>query len=230
MGTSWVLMEVTDTPRFNDINFVGVNNYPVPGKFCSYVYIPTGGKALNWLRQLLTAGKDPIPSYDEMTTEAENVPAGASGLFFIDRLAGTLFPTWQAESNAQFTGMNLEHGRGHLIRSVLEGVCFEYAVMLRELKAMGGAKNPGMIALGGASRSDLWMKIAASVYQKRLRVFTEPDLAPIGAAMIAAEGEGLISADSGQGDWCQLEVRLVEPDEKLVPVYEKLLDEYIALG
>lgn len=230
MGTSWVLMDVTDTARFNDANFAGVNNYPVDDLFCTYVYIPSGGKTLNWLRQTITGGNDTLLSYDDMTLEAGKVPPGSDNLMFINRLAGTLFPSWLAESTASFNGLNLSHGRGHVIRSVLEGVCFEYALMLEALQNMGGALSDEMIALGGSSRSPLWMSIAASTFNKSLKVFTEPDLAPIGAAFIAAKGDQIIGQYDETITWCPIEYKLTEPDPVLSEIYHERYQVYRELS
>ena len=62
--------------------------------------------------------------YELMTALAEKTPIGADGLLFLPYLMGERSPLLDEKSRGAFIGLSGGHGRGHLIRAVLEGVTY----------------------------------------------------------------------------------------------------------
>ena len=72
----------------------------------------------------------------------EDVQAGSEGLTFLPHLMGAFSPEYEPEARGAVYGLTLRHGKGHMVRAILEGVAF----MLRrnlELLAAAGAAPPG---------------------------------------------------------------------------------------
>ena len=132
-------------------------------------------------------------------------------------LSGERTPHNDASARGAFVGLAHGHGRAALTQAVLEGVAFAVADCLRVL-ADAGTEVARASAVGGGSRSPLWLKILASVLDRPLDVHAEGDFGgAFGAARLgrlAATGE----------DPFALAVpppvaRVVEPEPALVARY-----------
>jgi ribulose kinase len=84
-------------------------------------------------------------------------------------------------------GLTLAHTRGHLFRATLEAVAFGGRAVLDTLSE-AGVPTQELVAVGGATRSDLWMQIHADVFGKPILSLVESDPVTLGAAMCAAVG------------------------------------------
>jgi xylulokinase len=91
-------------------------------------------------------------------------------------------------SRGSFVGLTLDHGRGHLVRAVLEGVCLENR---RALDLIAPPDQPGTVrCIGGGSASALWNQIRADVYDRAVRVLEHTEGGITGAALLAGVGAG----------------------------------------
>lgn len=111
------------------------------------------------------------------------VPPGSDGLLTIpDWLA----PADQLHRKGVMIGFDERHGRGHMYRSIIEGIAFtlktEYDKMLDEL----GIYPKKIIISGGGSNSDMTMQIYADMYGVATVRNKMNGAAALGAAMCAA--------------------------------------------
>ncbi|MGI8624900.1 MAG: FGGY-family carbohydrate kinase [Solirubrobacteraceae bacterium] len=110
--------------------------------------INSGGVVLEWLTQSLGA---PV---DVLLEEAAAVPAGSEGLVMLPYLLSERAPRWNAAARGPYVGLSRVHGRGHLVRAALEGVCQQLALVLASL-ADAGCEVRQVRATGGFARSAL---------------------------------------------------------------------------
>lgn len=125
---------------------------------------------------------------DYLAKEAELVPIGSDGLLTIpDWLA----PATQLYRKGVILGFDEHHTRGHIYRSLLEGIALtlknSYDAMNDEL----GIKPEKIIISGGGSNSDLYMQIIADMYGVKTIRNEINGAASLGAAMCAAVATGL---------------------------------------
>src|SRR5439155_7926363 len=59
-----------------------------------------------------------------LNREAARIAPGADGLTFLPYLQGERTPHRDASARGAFVGLSLAHGRAHLSRAVVEGICF----------------------------------------------------------------------------------------------------------
>src|SRR4029079_3487368 len=85
-------------------------------------------------------------------------------------------PHADPDARGAFTGLSLRHDRGALARAVLEGVAFGLRDCLDVVREVGAPPEVGR-ASGGGARSELWLKIVASV----LELPVEPPVVAEGA-------------------------------------------------
>src|SRR3954454_6571370 len=138
--------------------------------------------------------------HDVLDAEARDVPEGADGIVFLPYLMGERSPIWDGKASGAFCGLSLYHQRPHLYRAVLEGVAFALRHNM-EAGAKGSVTlDARLIVVGGAAKSDLWMQIIADVVARPVFTIDEEVEAPMGAALLAAYGVGLVDAQEVRRD------------------------------
>jgi xylulokinase len=188
--------------------------------------ILSGGLALRWLRdQVLGLRGD--GAYDEMTSWAAGTPAGARGLLFLPYLLGERSPHMDPHASGLWLGLTTDHGRGELVRSVLEGVAFAIRDAHQVLVKLGASPARAVVA-GGGARSGLWRQIVADVCGIPTVHLQGADQSAAGAAMLAGAGVGLFDAPSAARDWARRGDPLT-PHAGRHAMYERLYDVYKAV-
>lgn len=183
-----------------------------------------GGGVLKWFRQELGQGL----SFDELTAEAEKVPAGSDGVVFLPYMAGERSPIWDPDAKGVFYGLSFEKTRGHMIRSVLEGVAFSLEHNLHTASE-AGVQVDVLNAMGGASNSLLWTQIKSDVTGKRIQVPASDTATTLGAVLLAGVGCGLYSDYEEAIQRTIAVTRVHEPNMQNHEIYQKQMDLYLEL-
>ena len=182
-GTSCILTLIADAPLLDP---EVCNVATIEGNWGPFVLLETGGDAMRWARR---AFHEKALAYSDITARAASAPAGSDGLFFMPYLTGERLGAHR-NARAQFFGLGAGHGLAHLHRAVLEGVAFAAARHLRIMEKAAGRKLERVIASGGGAKTELWLKIKASVYGVPIVVPKEPECGVIGCAALAATAVG----------------------------------------
>jgi xylulokinase len=187
--------------------------HAVPGTWQAMGVMLSAGGSLRWLREVL--GGD----YPTLTEEAAAWPPASEGLLFAPYLTGERTPHADPDVRASFQGLSLEHDRGALVRAVLEGVAYGLRDSLELLRGLGVEATVGR-ASGGGARSDLWLRIVASVLGLPLELTEVEEGAAYGAALLAGVRAG-VWCDAAEAVAACIRVRrTIEPDPAWQPVYE----------
>lgn len=167
----------------------------VPNK---YLYesngIRRGMWLISWYKSIIgeeyaaKAKREGYSIEDYLAKEAVKVPAGSDGLLTIpDWLA----PADQLYRKGVIIGFDERHTRGHIYRSLLEGIALtlknNYDAMINEL----GIKPEKIIICGGGSNSDLYMQIFADMYGVKTVRNEINGAAALGSAICVAVATGL---------------------------------------
>jgi xylulokinase len=162
--------------------------HAVPGGWHAMGVMLSAAGSLGWLRGVLAPGE---PS-DELVAEGEHWPPGVEGLTFLPYLAGERTPHVDPNARASFAGLSLRHDRGALVRAVLEGVAFGLRDSLELLRAIGVEPHAARVS-GGGARSDLWLRIVASVLELPLERTAAEEGAAFGAALLGGVAAGVFA-------------------------------------
>jgi xylulokinase len=194
-GTGSAVEAPLNEPRIDMKGRINCCCHVVPGAWEYEAPVATTGAALRWFRDLFgreevieaqRLGRDP---YDLLIEEASKVGPGADGLMFYPYLAGAFPPRVNGRARAVFFGMSLSHNRGHFVRSILEGVAFQYLAIFELLRELGvDVEEVSMV--GGETKSDFWNQLKADVIGRNIRVPEVEDAAALGAALLAGKGTG----------------------------------------
>ena len=141
------------------------------------------------------------------------------------RLWRTVSPTHAPRASGSWWGVR--HSRGHITRSVLEGVAFGLA---DGLDVFDAAQVPltSCLLVGGGSRSAFWTQMIADVLQVPLDL---PGGAEIGAAFGAARLGMLAAGASSEAEICTRPPirRTFTPDAGAPALFEPRLARFRAL-
>ncbi|HEX6140489.1 MAG TPA: FGGY family carbohydrate kinase, partial [Candidatus Limnocylindria bacterium] len=116
----------------------------------------TSGLVTSWLAEL--AGTD----VGALMAEADAVAPGSDGLVLLPYFAGERTPLFDPEARGCWVGLTLDHTRGHLARSVLEGVAYGVRHNL-DAMADAGAAPRRLVAVGGGIRGSVWTRIVSDI-------------------------------------------------------------------
>jgi xylulokinase len=161
--------------------------HAVPGAWHLMGVTQAAGLSLRWLRERLGG------SYDQLTAEAAAVPAGSDGLLFTPYLMGERTPVLDPAARGTWFGLTYAHGRGHLVRSVMEGVAYSLRDCLDVMTSLDVTASE-VRAAGGGARSALWRQILADVLEKPIATLGLDEGPAFGAALLAGVGTGAWSS------------------------------------
>lgn len=194
-------------------------------RYLLLAYNPTAAAVLKWFKDaFLPEYRDALPAganiYDAMTAQAAGVPVLSGGVTMIPHLSGRLFPDADPGMRGAFVGLGLGTGRAHCIRAILEGVAYMLRQSVEAFQAMGiGARE--IRSVGGASVSDLWNEIKASVTNLPTAAMRESESTALGAAMLGALGVGAYPDAATIVDRFILSRRIYRPVEAHVGAYDR---------
>jgi len=185
IGTSGVVFAATDRPVTDPRGRLHTFCHAVPGRWHVMGVTQAAGLSLRWLRDLI--GANGRASYDELTAEAARVPPGADGVMWAPYLMGERTPHCDPDIRAACVGLAANHGRGHVVRAVLEGVAFSLRDTFTIFSELGVPVERVVVG-GGGARSPLWREIQANVYGRAVDTIAADEGAAYGAAILAGVG------------------------------------------
>jgi xylulokinase len=205
IGTSGVVFAATDRPALDPRGRLHTFCHAIPERWHVMGVTQAAGLSLRWFRDQFGAGPDDgRDAYDRLADEAARIPAGSDGLIWLPYLMGERTPHLDPNARAAFLGLTASHTRGHLVRSVLEGVAFSLRDTFTIFEEMRVPVNRVRLG-GGGARSALWRQIQANIYGRDVECVEAEEGAAYGAAILAGVGAGIWpSVDSA----CEAVVRV----------------------
>ncbi len=149
--------------------------------------------------------------YDLINREAESAPPGAEGLVVLPFLMGERTPIWDVDARGTIFGLSLNHGRGHVIRAMMESVAFALYDSFRIIAATGQKINSPIVLNEGGAKSGLWRRIITDVFNLPTVLVGRRTGAPYGDAILAGVAVGILKDFSIARKWTSY-VDPMEPD------------------
>jgi xylulokinase len=207
LGTSGVVFAALPEYRPDSEARLHVFCHAVPATWHAMGVMLSAAGSLSWLRDQIVG-----ESYDELTREASRWPPGTEGLFFQPYLAGERTPHADPNARGAFVGLSLRHERGALVRAVLEGVAYGLRDSLELLRELDVEAAVGRVS-GGGARSELWLRIVASVLGLPLeRTAASEEGAAFGAALLGGVAAGVFDDAAAAVAACVRVTDRIEPD------------------
>jgi xylulokinase len=166
-------------------------------RFFTYGCNFTAGSILRWYRDTFgaeevraasAAGKSAYALIvDEQATDA---PAD---LWVLPYFMGAGYPYMDPRAKGAIIGLTLGTTKGQIIMALLEGITYAMKANLEALEHLGGEVKT-VAAIGGGSRSPVWVQLKADVIGKSVVTMHEEEAGCLGAALLAGVGTGRFSS------------------------------------
>lgn len=210
LGTSGVLFAANDGYQPDPATAVHTFCHALPGTWHQMGVILAATDALNWYARLVGA--------DAAALTADLGVLQAPGrTTFLPYLGGERTPLNSASVRGAFTGLEHATDRAAATRAVLEGVTFAIRDS-RDALAATGTRIGTLLAVGGGSRSDYWLRLIATALGVPVALPVAGDFGgAFGAARLA-----LMAATGAGAEIATLPriARVIEPDASLTAAFD----------
>ena len=157
--------------------------------------IVSSGISLDWAFKMLApqiAGttKEMLKERDAYLERIRESKACEKGVFFYPYLRGAGAPDWDAGLRGSFLGLSDDSDAASMIRAVIEGLCFQTRLILEMEETILNRPIEKICVTGGSSRNRVWQQIKADVLERPVGICGESEATALGAAMLAAIGDG----------------------------------------
>jgi gluconokinase len=159
--------------------------------------VNNAGSVVRWAGESFAAGlgrpaaegEDADERDAALLLEAATAPAGSEGLLCLPYLLGERAPWWRSGLRGAYVGLRREHGRPHLVRAAVEGVCQQLALVRDSVDAEGHQVTE-VRATGGAVASDLWVSVLAAALDVPVAIADTPEGTGLGACLLGLHALG----------------------------------------
>jgi xylulokinase len=155
-------------------------NSSSPGGWCVTGCTLASGGSLAWAKESVW----PETSYEQLLHEASLAPSGCEGLSFLPCLTGERCPYPNPRARGAWVGLTSVHNRGHMVRSILEGVAATLATIVAIQRSAGIHIDRFRIG-GGGARIALWRSILANELGTAVSLPNTEEGPAFGAALLA---------------------------------------------
>jgi xylulokinase len=220
-GTAEPVCAASPEPAFDPTRLVETHCHADPDLWLLENPGFVSGGNLRWFRDQFARGE----TYSALDLEAESVPAGAENLTFLPSLMGAMAPTWNESARGTFAGFTLAHGRGHFVRSLLEGSAYAVRDITTQMQA-AGIELRELRVVGGGAKSRLWNQIKADVTGLQVNVPEITETTALGAAFLGLVGIGAYGTLSEASEHIVKIRESLDPDPATQAAYTEAYERY----
>lgn len=152
---------------------------------------------------------------------AEGIPAGSEGVLFNPWLTGERSPIQDVFIRGGFMNIGMGTTRSHMLRAVMEAVAYNLRWCYESMEHDLGQKTEAVRILGGGTKSKIWMQMFADIFNRKIEVVKDTQIAgAIGGAFAAAIGLGMYHSYDEAKEWAKISA-VYTPNQENAPVYEE---------
>jgi gluconokinase len=230
VGTSVAMRRWSDAPRL-----IGGSEawcyYLAEGSWLLGEVLHDGGNTMTWLADsMFGAGAEPR-KFDALSRMAGEVAPGSDGLLFLPYFGGERSPRYRPDTRGTIQGLSFNHGQGHLVRALMEGLAHCMNAIYRDLACgpdLACGTLPELVVTGGILNSPTWLGIVADSLGTVLRRPGMDESAAWGGVLLGARAIGAYSSLAEAAASLTFAEK-VEPDRARLQLYRKLNEDYDAL-
>ena len=200
-------------------------------RFALWGGIICSGRSFDWAYETLTSSRcfdirQENYSLPQILNQLENEKGMESGIIFYPHLRGAGAPYWNPRISGSFMGLRDTHTAKNMMRAVLEGLSMQARMIIEMEQKLAGVDVTSVCVVGGSSNNFQWQTIKANVTKKCIELCHEPEATALGAAMLAAIGDGVYKNIEEVSDAISSHNEIIYPDDAMVKRYEPLYELY----
>ncbi len=225
-GTAEVLSTAFTEPLTTEVmfnSFYPCYRYVKDGMYFTFSLNHIGGLLLRWYRdnfsdtEIREARRKNLDPYRLMI---DKIPPGPSNIMFLPHMNGSGTPWCDMLSKGAIIGLTMLSTRHHIVRAILESQSYELKININTLEK-AGIKLNRFIAVGGGSKSEIWLQIKSNILNKTIHTLKNKEAACLGAAILAGYGADVYrTLDDGAKRTVKTD-RVFRPDKRSAREYMK---------
>lgn len=224
-GSSHLLILQTEKRVHGEGTWGGYPSAVIDGQYTVEGGQTSSGSMIGWFKRLLQSNQVESDFFETLTPLAEALHPGSEGLIVLDHFQGNRTPYVDAASRGAILGLSLSHKREHVFRAMIESVCFGSENTMRQFRNQGHEINR-VVASGGATNSELWLKLHADISNVPIEVTKVPEAASLGPAILGAVGSGVYASIQEAVSQMVHKDRVIIPDAQIHAEYEPFFLAY----
>jgi sugar (pentulose or hexulose) kinase len=187
----------------------------------------SGAFLTDWFAHQICGGRNDEQIHTRLEAEAAGIAIGSDGLLALPYWGAVMTPYWDTNARGCFVGLNASHGRGHMYRSLLEGIAMEQALVTGMIEESTGERVGEYIAIGGGAASELWCQIMADTTGKTVLRSGTVEASSLGVGMCAAVAAGWYrTQEEAAAAMADKKLRATEPIAQNQSRYAELVKVY----
>ena len=144
------------------------------------------GNVVDWIKDELSI----IESYEDSEKIAQSVDS-THGVFVLPAFSsGLTFPYWDQSTRGNIFGISLNTKKAHIVRAVLEGICFRIKDIVEGIQHDSGIRVKKLRADGGVSANRFVLQFLSDILGLPVEYFPHPEPTALGAAFMAGLSTG----------------------------------------
>jgi len=178
-------------------HMVWAQQHVVPDRYTVSASSMAGSSVLSWFKDTCLGeylAQDDAEVYSQLESLAASVRPGCDGLLFHPYLYGERSPFYNPRARGSFLGIAHWHQKGHLVRSVMEGIAFCIGNCFEAIRSIARDRNASIKVIrtgeSGGSRLPLWRQIITDALDFPVEVVSVQEPGCLGAALLAGVGVG----------------------------------------
>lgn len=179
-GTGGFLVTAVNEVPSNLEQDVICNVSSVKGQYILESSVLTCCSAFDWFRREFYGDC----SYEELNREIAGVSPGSHGCLCIPYFQGRSTPDWNSAAKGVFSNITLGTTRADMLRSLLEGICYEIGNGIEAMKKYVDISE--ICVNGGLTNSEPFNQIQSDVYGARIVRHGKTDATARGAFIVSA--------------------------------------------
>ena len=224
LGTYECLLAASNAPALTDSSFTAnLNSYchVVPDRYVTLAYFPSG-IMVDWFTRLIHSGEEDASFLANLEAQSSTSP---TGLCITPHLLGTSNPDFDPAAAGVIAGIRPGTTRTDLYKGILEGIACEFATMAELLQQAAGPFNDVYVS-GGGGRSQLGLKLRASIANRKLHLVQCQEAVCLGTAILAGVAIGKYQNHCQAVEQVVRTSQTVVPDPALTKQYESQKKRY----
>lgn len=175
----------------------------------------SGTFILDWyFDQFFSESQDRGRVFQELESQASQLPIGSEGLVVLPYWEGAMTPHWDMKARGCIVGLSGSHSKYHIYRAILESIAMEQAICTQKIEAATKIEVQEYVLIGGGASSDLWCQIIADATGKTVLRSTTIEASSLGVAIIVAKACGWYATFQEAAENMTGEIVAISPHEK----------------
>ena len=144
------------------------------------------GNIIDWIQNELELFEDP-----EKTEKMAFSVDSTKGVYFLPTFtSGISFPYWDPTARGNIFGISLDTKKEHIIRAVLEGICFRIKDFVEGIQEDTGINLKEIKADGGVSQNKFVLQFLSDILGIKVHHSSKPEITALGATFMAGLATG----------------------------------------